>query len=419
MLLQDRPASRSWASGLGVRVCSLKGGQLMMQRSRIGALSLILEVVFGVGLGLGMLWLPAGCSSSGSGSTDAAVKDAAVKMVCLDGAVPGSIGAGETCGCNADCGSGFCANGVCCNVACSGTCQACDLPGLKGTCSPVPAGAAPRVAGQCLASKDAGSCLQNGKCDGQGGCQNQLLGTMCNTTAQSAVCSADGLRLINLLICDGAGSCRPGPDLDCAPYACTNNQCRSTCASNPDCNPATTCVKGSCGPVPNGRGPCTLATAAYDCQSGFCADGVCCNVACSGQCVSCNQPGSLGRCQAVGPGLPHPQCKMQPEASCGMTGVCDDSAHCAYYPLETKCGTPSSCAGTMLNPAGTCDGAGACQASRPVECAPFMCSVDACRSDCKTDADCVPTPDIPHPTCNGGSCGMKRNGSFCKLGAEL
>src|SRR3954471_2074673 len=36
-----------------------------------------------------------------------------------------------------------------------------------------------------------------------------------------------------------------------------------------------------------------------ECGSGFCADGVCCNTQCTGACVACNQPSTLGQCSAV------------------------------------------------------------------------------------------------------------------------
>ena len=51
-------------------------------------------------------------------------------------------------------------------------------------------------------------------------------------------------------------------------------------------------------PLTNGQ-PCSMAT---DCASGQCADGVCCNVDCSGRCRACNLAGSVGTCTFHGAG---------------------------------------------------------------------------------------------------------------------
>ena len=68
-------------------------------------------------------------------------------------------GAGAACTVAAECQSGFCVDGVCCGSKCDGTCEACDVPGAEGTCSPVPALEDP--AGECapyFCSGDRGLC---------------------------------------------------------------------------------------------------------------------------------------------------------------------------------------------------------------------------------------------------------------------
>jgi hypothetical protein len=87
------------------------------------------------------------------------------------------LGIGEACGCHDECGSGTCVDGVCCNNACTGTCQACNVPGLMGTCSPVPDGLAPVLPNQC-ASQPAATCGPDGLCDGRGACRNHPDGTV-------------------------------------------------------------------------------------------------------------------------------------------------------------------------------------------------------------------------------------------------
>jgi hypothetical protein len=65
-----------------------------------------------------------------------------------------------------------------------------------------------------------------------------------------------------------------------------------------------------------------------DCDSGFCADGVCCNVACDGACNACTSKGKLtgvgdGYCGPSKVGSnPRDLCK-ETGAKCGGTGVCE------------------------------------------------------------------------------------------------
>ena len=56
------------------------------------------------------------------------------------------------------------------------------------------------------------------------------------------------------------------------------------------------------------------------CQSGYCVDGVCCESACDGACMACDEPGVAGVCAAAQAG--------SLEAACG-DGVCDGAGECA------------------------------------------------------------------------------------------
>ncbi|MBI4705676.1 MAG: hypothetical protein HY744_31680 [Deltaproteobacteria bacterium] len=64
--------------------------------------------------------------------------------------------------------------------------------------------------------------------------------------------------------------------------------------------------------------PCS---AGAECQSGMCADAVCCNASCAGPCEQCAAPGSAGSC------TPQPA-GADPEAGCAG-GACDGAGQCA------------------------------------------------------------------------------------------
>jgi hypothetical protein len=48
------------------------------------------------------------------------------------------LGPGDACMAPEECTSGFCVDDVCCNSSCGGVCEACDVFGAVGACSPVP-----------------------------------------------------------------------------------------------------------------------------------------------------------------------------------------------------------------------------------------------------------------------------------------
>jgi hypothetical protein len=121
-------------------------------------------------------------------------------------------------------------------------------------------------------------------------------------------------------------------------------------------------------------------TSASGCASGFCQSGVCCASACTGSCMACNLPGSMGTCSA--------------------------------QPGGTTCAA-ATCASSTFTPARTCDSAGTCGAASPTSCGPYTCGVNAaCRSSCSVDADCL----APN-RCLGGLCARAQNGAACSSAA--
>jgi hypothetical protein len=78
----------------------------------------------------------------------------------------------------------------------------------------------------------------------------------------------------------------------CVSGVCCKSACAGTCMV---CNapPAI----GECTQLPSCSEPLgTACTMAAECASGFCVDGVCCNTACTGSCMTCGATGSVGTC---------------------------------------------------------------------------------------------------------------------------
>jgi hypothetical protein len=313
---------------------------------------------------------------------------------------PAKRAVAQACGCDADCASGHCTDGVCCSTACNEGCKTCAAAGSEGTCTARVVGAQPRDATTCKETA-ASTCGFDGTCDGAGGCRRHVSGTIC----KAGTC--DGAAVTGAFACDGAGRCRPGPTTICAPYSCDTNTgaCFNACSQSNQCVSGQQCVSASCGKKMKGA----TCTANADCASGFCADGVCCNVACQGGCVSCATTGRLGTCWPIDQGVPDPRavCKDQGAASCGANGKCDGYGGCEKYATETVC-LPASCTGTRRNTPGTCDGNGTCRPQGVRNCAPFLCADGLCTESCKSDADC----ESGH-ACVGGQCGKRSLGTAC------
>ena len=346
-------------------------------------------------------------SSEVSGASDATAQP----KTCAPDAPGKSKGKAESCGCDRDCQTGFCVSGICCTSACAERCKACNLPSALGDCAFVPPGVKPTDPLACAATTPA-TCGQDGTCDGKGGCRQYPKGTEC----KSGTCEGDGIN--GILTCDGNGKCSEAISQTCPPYSCdsTTSRCATACTTNVECAASQQCVANRCGKSANGA----VCQTADDCSSGFCADGVCCNVACSGVCVSCSQTGLLGHCAFVPAGLPDPACNASDRTTCGNTGLCDGLGSCTLYPEQTVCGA-SSCSGLVETVPRTCDGQGTCREAQLVDCSPFLCTNGACVQDCKSDADCEAGHLCVQQTWNGvtsGTCGKRKNGQPCPDSSE-
>jgi MYXO-CTERM domain-containing protein len=131
--------------------------------------------------------------------------------------------------------------------------------------------------------------------------------------------------------------------------------------------------------------PGEACTRDCDCASGACTDGVCCNEACDGPCLTC----ASGSCEPVATGTdPDDECATEDPTSCGRDGECDGSGACRLHVASTPCGD-NGCADATLA-AATCNGSGQC-VSESVACAPYACSPagDGCATICESLVDCA------------------------------
>lgn len=296
--------------------------------------------------------------------------------------------AGKDCkeaGC-AVCATGSCADGVCCDQLCTDACMACALAltgAPDGQCAPIPADQDPKQ--QCDEGSDyPASCLSDGLCDGKGKCRDFAKpSTPCGDTlcAKGAVSGK---------LCDGAGTCSTDT-ASCAPYVCGGNACTTGCQTDDDCATSGYCLNGTCQSKKDLGEPCSSV---MQCASNFCADGVCCEAACDGQCEACSDAGT---CQAVKgePRAGRTACNGDPDV-CG--GTCDGKArdHCSYPSSAQSCG--NSCVEGQQLPR-VCDADGACVDSSPIPCGNYACGETECLTACAHARDCA-----AGFSCVGGSC---------------
>jgi hypothetical protein len=284
-------------------------------------------------------------SGDGGPLVDTAVADRppALDRAALDrepDAPPPAVGGTRCVPDSNGCATGFCVDGVCCDTACTGTCEACTASktgGSDGVCAAIPAGKNPD--GEC---KDQGatSCKSNGTCNGARACGLYPPGTACGAPA----CAAG--KLTAPAVCDGMGTCAPSPAAACpGNFACADAvACKTACTGDADCTAPMGCevMTGKCSVMKKELG-ITCAVAA-ECLSGFCADGVCCNLACGGKCRACLKEltgGTNGTCGDVQAGVKPTRANECPtqKATCGNNGLCDGNGACQQFADQTQCGT--------------------------------------------------------------------------------
>ena len=329
---------------------------------------------------------PYACVDGACNTTCAADADCAAGNVCIGG-VCGKLGAnGAACASDIWCQSGACVDGVCCNTACTGLCEACTAAkkgsGANGVCGPIASGKDPE--NEC-ALEAAVSCGQNGQCNGAGACQLHPQGTSCG----ASLCEET---VVKGHICDGMGQCVIDPaGKDCAPHVCSAGSCKNPCANDNECLPGNICIGGGCKPPGMPGIPCS---AGFECSSGFCIDGVCCDSACAGSCEACSTAkkgqGADGQCEPIKMGTdPDDECAAQPPSTCGLDGQCNGAGDCSSYAAGTECAA-GSCAGTTQVSASQCDESGTCVEGTQVSCVEgYACVGNKCATSCTDDTACA------------------------------
>jgi hypothetical protein len=203
---------------------------------------------------------------------------------------PNDFAVAAKCTSNLDCDTNFCVDGVCCNSACTDQCEACDVSGHAGTCTP--AAGSPHGA----RSKCAANSLCTATCDGTN--------TKACTYAPSKCASTCANGSENDSLCDTTGSCvAQSTSRSCNNLVCADTKsCKTTCASNADCLTGFTC---------GNDGTCVVGGVCTDAHSSKGADGTvtdCTPYKC----------GSSGTCPNTCTSV----------ADCVAPSACDPSGHC-------------------------------------------------------------------------------------------
>ncbi len=334
-----------------------------------------------------------GTSGSGAGGNGATSGEGGSAGAGASGGAAGTGGAtaltlGAECHDASACASGHCVDGVCCDTACDGLCVACKADrigsGTDGTCAPIATGTDPDS--ECL-DQGSASCGTTGLCDGAGACQLYAADTQCGTSS----CSA-GVRTLPAQ-CDGSGTCVAGGTEACAQGSCDRDVCLGQCTADNQCGSGRYCntVSADCEPTLTNGQACERTA---QCESGHCAQGVCCDAACSGLCESClgshKASGASGICGAVKINTdPLTQCDEASASSCGQTGMCDGARACRLHPSGTVCVSASCQPDGRFSQPRTCTGSGTCSFGSTVQCDPYKCNNFGCIDTCRGDSDCV------------------------------
>lgn len=287
--------------------------------------------------------------------------------------------------------------GVCCDTACSGACSSCQAAHKQsGTGDGICGGrkTSEYVGDVACPYTDQATCgTVGGVCDGNGACAKWSNSTVCGNGS-----CADGDTQNNQRLCDGNGTCQLQTTTDCTTgYQCNFGQCQPQCYNQTDyCTTNYYCQDFkspfyTCNPK---KGNGTACTVSYECTTGNCIDGVCCDKACNGLCEACTKAltgGTDGTCKSIAAGSdPQFECPDNGASVCGTNGSCNGSGGCQLYANGTVCQAASCASSTSRNVPDTCNGTGTCVDQLTQNCATgYACVAGACQTSCTDDTQCA------------------------------
>ncbi|MCB9582803.1 MAG: hypothetical protein H6717_37535 [Polyangiaceae bacterium] len=277
---------------------------------------------------------------------------------------------GTACANGSTCKSGLCVDDVCCDTGCDKECEACNVTGSEGTCTPYGQGTDPDS--ECLGGSASGPC--SGSCDGASACEYPT------SSCGSPTCS--GSTQTNPT-CDGTGTCGSAT-VSCAPYVCGTSTCKTSCGGDADCVTGNWCNGTKCEAKKTNGQSCGGNN---QCQSAHCVSGVCCNVSSCASPASC----STGTCLCGG-------------AECASGQSCvywyQDSDNDTYGNAASK---KPACSGTK--PAGYVSNSSDCYDgsanAKPGQTQYFI--VD--RGDGSFDYNCDQAASVQYPKIANTACG--------------
>ena len=227
------------------------------------------------------------------------------------------------------------------------------------------------------------------------------------------------------LSCQKAAQCNTGY---CVDGICCETACLATCMQCTVVDGAGRClalpagqqVTGTATPCVgtntcDGKGACKKITgqkcsAASECVSGSCADGLCCDKPCDGACVACNLPGKPGTCSPLAARTPDPAATPP----CTVTSLCNGAGACKSADGQ-QCTQAMDCAG------GSCADGFCCDADCAATCM-------ACNGTGKVGT-CWPIPKLKpdnnatttcagNRVCDGAGTCISKNGQPCGAAAQ-
>jgi hypothetical protein len=147
----------------------------------------------------------------------------------------------------------------------------------------------------------------------------------------------------------------------------------------------------------------TACVSKYDCASGFCVDGVCCDKACAAPCEACSASkkgsGTDGICGPVAADTdPKDACAVGTTGPCAADGTCDGAGKCrSFARAGVSCGA-SSCASGVVSE-NVCKGDSETCVAATRACAPYRCGATTCTTTCTSDGECDDAAYCAAPSC--------------------